>query len=65
MDILYLLIPMSVVLVLLILGVFGWALNNGQLEALDKEGERILDEDLLPLDGSQVNSGHRQEESRG
>ncbi|MFG6466106.1 cbb3-type cytochrome oxidase assembly protein CcoS [Roseateles sp. BYS87W] len=46
MDILYLLIPFSVVLVLLILGVFGWAVNSGQLEDLSKEGERILlDED--------------------
>lgn len=45
MDILYLLIPLSVVLVLLILGVFGWALNNGQLESLDREGQRILEDD--------------------
>lgn len=46
MDILYLLIPFSVVLVLIILGVFGWAVNAGQLEDLAREGERILlDED--------------------
>jgi cbb3-type cytochrome oxidase maturation protein len=46
MDILYLLIPFSVVLVLLILAVFGWAVNSGQLEDLSQEGERILlDED--------------------
>lgn len=42
MDILYLLIPFSVVLVLLIVAVFGWAVNSGQLEDLAKEGERIL-----------------------
>ncbi|OWQ91546.1 cbb3-type cytochrome oxidase assembly protein CcoS [Roseateles aquatilis] len=45
MDILYLLIPLSVVLVLLVLAVFGWALNNGQLESLDREGQRILEDD--------------------
>jgi cbb3-type cytochrome oxidase maturation protein len=46
MDILYLLIPFSVVLVLLIVGVFGWAVNSGQLDDLAQEGERILlDED--------------------
>jgi cbb3-type cytochrome oxidase maturation protein len=46
MDILYLLIPFSVVLVLLIVAVFGWAVNAGQLEGLDEEAERILvDED--------------------
>ncbi|UXH80048.1 cbb3-type cytochrome oxidase assembly protein CcoS [Roseateles amylovorans] len=45
MDILYLLIPLSVVLVILILGVFGWALHSGQLESLDREGQRILEDD--------------------
>ena len=42
MDILYLLIPLSVVLVLLIIGVFAWAVNAGQFEDLEREGERIL-----------------------
>jgi len=44
MDILYLLIPLSSVLVLGIVGVFAWALTRGQFEELDREGERILDE---------------------
>ena len=43
MDILYLLIPLSTVLVLAILGVFAWALHGGQFEDLEREGERILD----------------------
>ncbi len=43
MDILYLLIPLSVLLVLAIIGVFGWALHAGQFEALELEGERILE----------------------
>ncbi|MBI3347018.1 MAG: cbb3-type cytochrome oxidase assembly protein CcoS [Burkholderiales bacterium] len=42
MDILYLLIPFSVVLVLLIVAVFGWAVQNGQLDDLEGEGRRIL-----------------------
>lgn len=42
MDILYLLIPFSVVLVLLIVAVFAWALNSGQLDDLEDEGARIL-----------------------
>ena len=46
MDILYLLIPFSVVLVLLIVAVFGWAVNSGQLDSFEHEAERILlDED--------------------
>lgn len=43
MDILYLLIPMSAVLVLAILGIFAWALQGGQFDDLQREGERILE----------------------
>jgi len=42
MDILYLLIPMSAVLVLGILGVFAWALQGGQFDDLEQHGEQIL-----------------------
>src|SRR6218665_891022 len=42
MDILYLLIPLSVVLVLLILSGLWWAVYHGQFESLDQEAERIL-----------------------
>ena len=44
MDILFLLIPMSSVLVLAIVGVFAWALARGQFDDLEQEGARILDE---------------------
>jgi cbb3-type cytochrome oxidase maturation protein len=44
-DILYLLLPLSVVLVLLILGVLGWSVYRGQFDNLEQEGVRILDED--------------------
>ena len=44
MEILYLLIPMSTLLVLAILAVFGWALHGGQFDELEQEGERILSE---------------------
>ncbi|RZI70224.1 MAG: cbb3-type cytochrome oxidase assembly protein CcoS [Rubrivivax sp.] len=42
MDILYLLIPLSVLLVLGIIGVFWWALQSGQFDNIEREGERIL-----------------------
>jgi cbb3-type cytochrome oxidase maturation protein len=45
MDILFLLIPLSAVLVLAIVGVFGWALHRGQFDELDGEAERILTDD--------------------
>jgi cbb3-type cytochrome oxidase maturation protein len=42
MDILYMLIPLSVVLVFAVIGIFAWALNAGQFDDLEREGERIL-----------------------
>ncbi len=45
MDILFLLIPLSVILVLIILGGLWWAINSGQFEDIEDEGERILHED--------------------
>lgn len=43
MDILYLLVPLSAVLVLGIIGVFGWALHRGQFDDLEREGGRIFE----------------------
>ncbi|MDE2396628.1 MAG: cbb3-type cytochrome oxidase assembly protein CcoS [Burkholderiales bacterium] len=45
MDILYFLVPFSALVVLSIIGVFGWAVAGGQFEDLDAEGRRILDDD--------------------
>ena len=46
MDVLFLLIPMSALLVLAIIGIFAWALNGGQFDDLQREGERILVDDV-------------------
>ena len=45
MDVLYLLIPMSVLLVLGIMALFWWALQSGQFDNIEREGERILKSD--------------------
>lgn len=45
MDILFLLIPVSVILALLIIAALGWAVWRGQFDALEQEGERILRSD--------------------
>lgn len=45
MESLYLLIPLSIVLVLAIAGLLVWSVLSGQFEDLDSEGRRILDED--------------------
>lgn len=48
MDSLYLLIPLSIVLVLAIGGLLAWSVLSGQFDDLDSEGRRILDEDEKP-----------------
>lgn len=53
MESLYLLIPLSVGLVLLILAIFGWALHASQFDDLEREGERILQADAPRLDSGQ------------
>ncbi|MEN9842979.1 MAG: cytochrome oxidase maturation protein cbb3-type [Pseudomonadota bacterium] len=45
MEILYLLIPLSVVVVLAIIVLFWWALESGQFDHIDREGERIFRSD--------------------
>jgi cbb3-type cytochrome oxidase maturation protein len=45
MDILFLLVPLSVALALLILAALAWAVWRGQFEGVEAEGERILGPD--------------------
>lgn len=48
MDALYLLIPLSVLLVLAIGGVLAWSVLSGQFDDLDHEGRRIVDDEESP-----------------
>jgi cbb3-type cytochrome oxidase maturation protein len=45
MDILFVLIPLSVVLAFAILGALAWAVWRGQFDSVEAEGERILGPD--------------------
>lgn len=55
MDILFLLIPLSVLLALAVMGVLAWAVWSGQFEELESEGERILmTEATTPFDTSLI-----------
>jgi cbb3-type cytochrome oxidase maturation protein len=56
MDILFLLIPLSAVLVLGIVAVFGWAVHGGQFDDLEREGQRLIVEDPEALDEGQASS---------
>jgi cbb3-type cytochrome oxidase maturation protein len=53
MDILYLLIPFSVLLVFALMALFGWALQANQFDDLEREGERILADGDAGLDADQ------------
>lgn len=45
MESLYFLIPLGVVLIGVAIGLLYWAVNSGQYDDLDSEGERILFDD--------------------
>ena len=49
MEILFLLIPVSVVFVLVIAGVFVWAVKSGQFEDMDGPAYRVLMDDDKPV----------------
>lgn len=48
MESLWLLIPVSALIVLMIIAIFGWAIHRGQFEELDGEAERILQDEAQP-----------------
>src|SRR4051812_25731557 len=45
MDILFILIPLSVLMAIVVLGGLWWAIYQGQFEDIEEEGKRILEED--------------------
>lgn len=58
MDILFLLIPLSIVLALLIGVAFWWAVRSGQFDDLEAPAHRILlDDDDDPRDPPRSSSG--------
>lgn len=65
MDILYLLIPVSIVLVFIIGGLFWWSLKHGQFEDLEGPGYRILMDDDRPMATPVAQSGQREPGTRG
>jgi cbb3-type cytochrome oxidase maturation protein len=55
-EILYLLIPLSVVLIFLIVWVFLWAVKSGQFDDLEGPAHRILMDDDRPQSNSSPKS---------
>ena len=58
MEVLMLLIPLSVVLVLLIAGLFWWSVGNGQFDDLDGPAHRIIADDDEPRGQEADERGH-------
>jgi cbb3-type cytochrome oxidase maturation protein len=50
MDILFLLVPLSVLLALAVVGVLAWAVWSGQFEDVESESERIFQDSALESD---------------
>jgi cbb3-type cytochrome oxidase maturation protein len=48
MDVLYLLIPLSVLIVFAIGAVFWWAVEGGQFEDFEGPAQSVLDDDGTP-----------------
>jgi cbb3-type cytochrome oxidase maturation protein len=59
MESLYLLIPLSVVLILAIGALLVWAAMSGQFDSLDREGRRILEDEEAPSEGTAGQQGDR------
>lgn len=51
MDIIYILVPLSLVLLSIAIAIFFWAVKSGQFDDMDSPAHRILfdDDDDLPL----------------
>ncbi|MDT3734903.1 MAG: cbb3-type cytochrome oxidase assembly protein CcoS [Denitratisoma sp.] len=56
MEILYLLVPLSVVLVFLIGAIFWWSVRSGQFDDMEGPGYRVLMDDDRPSVGRAVSN---------
>ena len=51
MEVLFVLVPISIILIALAIGIFGWAIKNGQYDDLEGPAHSILyddDADMIP-----------------
>lgn len=66
MLIVYLLIPLSIILLAFAVWAFFWAVNNGQFDDLDTPAERILhdDDETVPRKLHETNRSHDKPVSR-
>ncbi len=75
MEILYILIPLSIILVALAIAIFGWAVRSGQYDDLEGPAHSILyddDKDMIPgpddnpqTKSSDAKAEHASDDSKG
>jgi cbb3-type cytochrome oxidase maturation protein len=57
MDILFLLVPLSVLLALAVMAVLAWAVWSGQFDDLESEGQRIFRDEKNQLESDEADAG--------
>lgn len=62
MEILYLLIPLSIILIIIIAGIFIWSIQSGQYDDLDGPGYQILMDDDKVDTSSASNADHESDD---
>ncbi|MCK9564383.1 MAG: cbb3-type cytochrome oxidase assembly protein CcoS [Bacteroidales bacterium] len=64
MESMYFLIPMSLLVLLAATGLLIWAVNSGQYDDMEREAERILQDDDLPGEAERQGAGSANDEVR-
>lgn len=61
MDIIYLLLPVALIIVIIIIGVFFWAVKSDQFDDLEGPAHRILMDDDVIKDNKKTDSSIKPE----
>ncbi|WJG07603.1 cbb3-type cytochrome oxidase assembly protein CcoS [Aliiglaciecola sp. LCG003] len=63
MSIIYVLIPIAILLVLIAIAVFFWAVKSNQFEDLERQGYNILFDDDIKSHAKPIEAGEENEKS--
>lgn len=63
MEVLFVLIPISIILIAIAIGIFGWAVKSGQYDDMEGPAHSILyddDADMIPGSDDQPQTKHQE-----
>jgi len=64
MSVIYVLIPLAIIIILIAIGIFFWAVKSDQFNDLERQGYSILfDEDIQPTSNALEKSTHEKNTS--